>query len=207
MSGGTIALIVILAVLLLLALLLCCPLSFYIKYVGEELYVDLKFLFYKKRLMPQDKKKAEKGAEPKEDKPKKDKKPKEAFFDTLQRFADLLSLGGALGKLALSLHRADLNFKVTVGGEDAAEIAVGTGKMSAYLHTAAAVFANFVNIKKRRITVRPDYNSKKSEYDLSARLYSRPIAYIFNIHKILPLLLKIADALPPKDNKKGEKKQ
>ncbi len=207
MSGGTIALIVILAILLLLALLLCCPLSFYIKYVDEELYVDLKFLFYKKRLLPQDKKKAEERPEPKEDKPKKDKKSKEAFFDTLQRFAELLSAGGALGKLALSLHKARLCFDVTVGGEDAAEIAIETGRMSAYLHAAAAVFANLVNVKKRRITVRPDYNSKKTEYDLSARLYSRPITYIFNIHKIVPLLLRIADALPPKDNKKGEKKQ
>lgn len=207
MSGGTIALIVILAVLLLLALVLSFPLSFCIRYVDEELYVDLKFLFYKKRLMPQDNKKAQKAAEPKGKKPKKDKKPKEAFFDTLQRFSGLLSAGGTLGKLALSLHKARLCFEVKVGGEDAAEIAVGTGKMSAYLHTAAAVFANLINIKKRRITVRPDYNSKKSEYNLSARLYSRPIAYVFNIHKILPLLLRIADALPPKDNKKGEKKQ
>ena len=207
MSGGTIALIVFLAVLLLLALVLSFPLSFCIRYEDEELYVDLKFLFYKKRLMPQQSKKAEKAAELKEDKPKKDKKPKEAFFDTLQRLSDLLSAGGALGKLALTLHKARLCFDVKVGGSDAAEIAIGAGKMSAYLHTAAAVFANLVNIKKRRITVTPDYNSQKNKYNLSARLYSRPIAYIFNIHKILPLLLKIADALPPKDNEKGEKKQ
>ncbi len=207
MSGGTIALIVILAVLLLLALVLSFPLSFCIKYVDEELYVDLKFLFYKKRLMPQDKKKGKKVAEPKGKKPKKDKKPKEVFFDTVERFTELLSAGGSIGKLALSLHKARLCFDVKVGGEDAAEIAVGTGRMSAYLHTAAAVFANLVNVTKKRITVTPDYNSKDSEYNLSARLYSRPIAYIFNIHKILPLLLRIADALPPKDNKKGEKKQ
>lgn len=201
MSGFVIALLVLLGLIVLVALILSFPLSFYLRYTDDELYLDLKFLFYKKRLMPSDKKEEKKQ---KMDKPKGDKKPKEAFFDTLQRFGGLLSAGGTLGKLALSLHRADLDFKVTVGGEDAADIAIQSGKMQAYLHSAAAVLANLVGIKKRKISVCPDYNSKKSKYDLSARLYSRPIAYVFNIHKILPLLLKIADALP---NNKGEKKQ
>ena len=201
MSGLVIALLVLLGLIALVALILSFPLSFYLRYVDEELYLDLKFLFFKKRLMPSQKKQ-----EPKKEaqKPKGEKKPKDAIFDTLQRFGDLLSAGGALGKLALSLHRAELDFKVEVGGEDAAEIAVGVGKMQAYLHTAAAALANLVEVKKRKICVTPDYNSKKSRYDLSARLYSRPIVYLFNIHKILPLLLKIADALP---NNKGEKKQ
>ena len=201
MSGLVIALLVLLGLLALVALILSFPLSFYLRYLGEELYLDLKFLFFKKRLLPREQKEQKKQ---KTDKPKGEKKPKEAFFDTLQRFGGLLSAGGALGKLALSLHRAELDFKVTVGGEDAAEIAVGAGKMQAYLHAAAAALANLVEVKKRKICVTPDYNSKKSRYDLSARLYSRPIAYLFSIHKILPLLLKIADALP---NNKGEKKQ
>ena len=201
MSGLVIALLVLLGLIALVVLILSFPLWFYLRYVDEELYLDLKFLFFKKRLMPSQKKQEPKK---KVESSKGEKKPKEAFFDTLQRFGDLLSAGGALGKLALSLHRAELDFKVEVGGEDAAEIAVGVGKMQAYLHTAAAAFANLVEVKKRKICVTPDYNSKKSKYDLSARLYSRPIVYLFNIHKILPLLLKIADALP---NNKGEKKQ
>ncbi len=201
MNGFVIALLVLLGLIALVALILSFPLSFYLRYADDELYLDLKFLFFKKRLMPSEKKEKPKK---KADKPKGEKKPKEAFFDTLQRFGGLLSAGGTLGKLALSLHRASLDFKVLVGGEDAAEIAVQSGKMQAYLHSAAAVFANLVNVKKRKICVCPDYNSKKSKYDLSARLYSHPIAYVFNIHKILPLLLKIADALP---NNKGEKKQ
>ena len=209
MSPFVVALLILLGLVLLVALVLSFPLSFCVRYVNEELYVDLKFLFYKKRLMPQDKKEKKSGQkkEPKEDKPKKDKKPKEAFFDTLERFTELLSAGGSIGRLALSLHKASLDFKVKVGGQDAADAAIKSGRMSAYLHTAAAVLANLVNVKKRNITVAPDYNSKDSEYDLCARLWSHPIAYIFNIHKILPLLLRIADALPPKDNKKGEKKQ
>ncbi len=200
MNGFIVALLVLLGLIVLVALVLSFPLSFYLRYVDEELYLDLKFIFFKKRLMPSEKKEQPKK---KADKQKGEKRPKEAFFDTLQNFGGLLSAGGTLGKLALSLHRADLDFKVAVGGEDAAEIAVGTGKMQAYLHSAVAVIANLVNVKKRKIRVAPDYNSKKSKYDLSARLYSRPIAYLFKIHKILPLLLKIADALP---NNKGEKK-
>ncbi len=201
MSGFVVTLLVLLGIILLLCLILSFPLSFYLKYADEELYLDLKFLFFRKRFLPSEKKEEKK---PKADKPKGDKKPKEAFFDTLERFGGLLSAGGTLGKLALSLHRADLDLNVTVGGEDAAGIAVGTGRMQAYLHSAVAVLANLVRINKAKISVCPDYNSKKSKYNLSARLYSRPIAYVFNIHKILPLLLKIADALP---NNKGEKKQ
>ncbi|MBQ8338007.1 MAG: DUF2953 domain-containing protein [Oscillospiraceae bacterium] len=209
MSAFVIALLVLLSLVLFVMLVLSFPLSFCVRYVGEELYVDLKFLFYKKRLMPQDKKEKKSGQkkEQKEDNPKKDKKPKEAFFDTVERFTELLSAGGSIGRLALSLHKASLDFKVKVGGEDAADAAIQSGRMSAYLHTAAAVLANLVNIKKRSITVSPDYSSKDSEYDLYARFWSHPISYVFNIHKILPLLIRIADALPPKDNEKGEKKQ
>ena len=209
MNGGYLVIAAVLALIVLLIILLCFPLSFYIKYVGQELYAELRFLFLKKRLMPQDKKEKKSGnkIEQREDKPKKDKKTKEAFFDTLERFVELLSAGGALGKLALSLHSCKIDFDVKVGGEDAAQTAIECGKLSAYLHTAAAITANFVKVKSRKIMVYPDYNSKETEYVLSAKLYSHPIAYIFNIHKILPLLLRLAEALPPKDNKKGEKKQ
>ena len=193
MSGALIAAIVFLSVVLIVLAVLSVPLNFYIDYVGGELFVELRFLFYKKRFLPKQQNKQKQHSQQKADKPKDAKK--EGFFDTAARFLELFSSGGSLGRLALSLHKANLSFEVTVGGEDAAEIAIGCGKMSAYLHTASAVISNVVSVKKRKIKVAPDYNAKNNSYVLSARFWSRPISYIFNIHKIVPLLLRIADAI------------
>lgn len=210
MSGGVIALVVILAVLALLAVLAASPLSFYVKYVKGELYVDLRYLFFKKRLMPTKPKKQKNASQPPKEKPEKTaKKQKEPFFDVVERFFDLLSSGGGIARLAISFHRANIDLDVKVGGEDAADAAVQTGRLSAYFHTAAAALANFIKINKRRICVYPDYDCEDTEITFSGRFWSRPASYIFNIHKIVPLLLRLADALPPKkeEKNKGEKKQ
>ena len=49
MSGFVIALLVILGLLALVVLMLSFPISFYLRYLDEELYLDLKFLFFIKK--------------------------------------------------------------------------------------------------------------------------------------------------------------
>lgn len=207
MSGAQIAIVSVAAVLALIAVLIFLPISFYVKYEGGQLFVDLRYFFIKKRLYPA-KQKAEKSKDKSQGAPKEQKqKSKESFFEAMDRFFGLISSGGSLGRLAVSFHRVKFKLLAKVGGEDASETAVNTGKMSAYFHTAAAVLANYIIIKKREIEVCPDYNSEDTEITFKARFWSRPASYLFNIHKIVPLLLRLADALPPKKENKGEKNQ
>lgn len=210
MNGAGLAVLIAAAFLALLIFVLCFPLCFDVRYFDDKLEIDLKFLFIKKRLVPaKSKKAAEKNAYSKNVMKKKTPGQKEPFFDLAERFFSLVASGGSLLKLAVSFHNAKFELNAAVGGEDAASAAVKTGKFSAYFHSAAAILANYLTIKKRVITVCPDYSRKDTEICFKGRFWSYPIRYLFNIHKILPLLLKIADAVNPQNtnSNKGEKKQ
>ncbi len=209
MNGWLLALIIFLSVLALILVLLLFPVRLSISYIGDKTQVFLKYLFIKIRLLPQNKKKGSKkggaGQEKKISPPSQPQKSSgDSFLDRLEALISGISSAGRVTRLILSMHNANIDLTARVGGDDAAEIAVGCGRLSAYLHSALAVIANTISIKKRKITVLPDYDSKKTLYTLYATLWFFPIRLIFHIHQILPELLRISDALPEK-NKKGEK--
>jgi len=194
----------------LLIFALCLfPINFYVGYENGEFLVKLRYLFFKKALFPTKKKqnKDKKEQNTSGDDKKQNKKDKEPFLAAVNRAFNLFSSLAALSKLVLSLHRAKYKVQAYVGGSDASETAVNAGKYNAALYSSAAVLENFVNVKKKSISVFPDYDSESTDVKFSARFYSYPLHYVINIHKILPLLLKTADALPPKKENKGEKKQ
>lgn len=190
------AVIILLSILLLVVLLLCVPVNFYIEYKNEQFFVKLKYLFFAKRLVP--KQKSEKKKEDTQKEKSKDKK-KEPFLKAVSRFLKTLSSLVALSKKVLSLHRAKYFVSAKVGGEDAADAAINVGKTNAALYSGAAILENLVIVKKSKISVIPDYDSKDSAFELKARFYSYPICYVFNIHKILPLLFNVADAFDSKN--------
>ena len=209
MNGWLLALIIFLSVIALILVLLLFPVRLYVTYIGDKTQVFLRYLFIKIKLLPQDKKKGSKksgkGQEKKISPPSEPQKSSgDSFIDRLEALLAGISSAGRVVRLILSMHNADIDLTVRVGGDDAAEIAVSCGKLSAYLHSALAVIANTICVKKRKITVLPDYDSKKTLYTLYAKLWFLPIRLISHVHEIIPELLRIADALPDK-NKKGEK--
>ncbi len=209
MNGWLLALIIFLSVLALIFVLLLFPVRLCVTYIGDKTQVFLRYLFIKIRLLPQKKKKGSKktgkGQEKKISPPSEPQKSSgDSFLDKLEALISGISSAGRVTRLILSMHNANIDLAVRVGGEDAAEIAVSCGKLSAYLHGALAVIANTISIKKRNVTIVPDYDSKKTLYTLYATLWFLPIRLIFHVHEIIPELLRISDALPDK-NKKGEK--
>ncbi len=203
MKTALLVLLIVLAAIALLFLLLCCPLFVNISYVGQKTQVYLRYLFIKIRLYPQkkSKKKKKNKNEKKErtsDKSAVPKKSDDAFFDKAQKIVSLISSGGRVLGLVLSMHNAKFNLSIKVGGEDAAEIAIKCGRLSAFFHSAAAVISNAVNIRSREISIYPDYDSKKTVYTFYARLWFYPISLFMHIGDIIPEIDTILDALPEK---------
>ncbi len=202
MSGGTIALLIIIGFVLLIFSLLSFKLKICFIYKDKKADFFIKYLFIKlpisleKKKNKKKEKKEEPGAEAAEK--SEGKKAKELFFEQVSKLLSLLTSAGRILKTALSMHSAEIILNAKICGEDAAKTAIEVGKNSAYIHSALGVLANFVEIKKREISVLPDYEGGESEYTLRAVLYSRPVKLIFNIHKFLGELLKMADALPNK---------
>ena len=96
--------------------------------------------------------------------------------------------------MVLSLVSASVKLNMAVSGENAAECAINVGKYSAYVHSALAVFANIVKLKKRNINIYPAYDKSKTDIDLfiNARLFS--INLLFNSKTIISDLLKLVDS-------------
>lgn len=193
------AVIILLSILLLVVLLLCVPVNFYVEYKNEQFFVKLKYLFLSKIILPKQKQDKKQEETPKgKGKEKGKEKKKEPFLKAVTRFLKTLSSLVALSKKVLSLHRAKYFVSAKVGGEDAADAAINVGKINAALYSGSAILENLVIVKKSKISVMPDYDSKDSAFELKARFYSYPIHYVFNIHKILPLLFNVADAFDTK---------
>ena len=219
MGGVTIALIVIGALLLSLVITLAAsPLSIRIIYDGE-LTCLVQYLFVKYRIYPFDEKlkallKGDKEKpEKKEAKPKKSEKSKakkKGSFEEMQEIIDFIteavSSGSSLLKLVLSLQNMVVETDIKVAASDAAQTAIKCGKINAYLHSAISVAANFTRVKNTNLKIYPDYKADKNEAKFTVKISSAPAKYIFNLHKFVPPIMSIVEALPMKLIK-GEKKK
>lgn len=210
MNGGLIALIVLLSMIALFFILCCFPAGVIIDSSTEQTRVTFYYLFLRIPLLPRPKKKkksrsqaAPQGAADKPD--EADKKDAGSLIDSLNFLRTSLLALGRTARLVLSLHRAVLDLDVAVGGQDAAEIAIDCGKLSAFLHGTLCFLANFLTVRRRRIVVRPDYNAEKTVFSLHARVWLFPITLVFSLHRLLPELLTLLEALP--DQKKKQKSQ
>lgn len=196
MSGFLKVLLIILAIILLIILLLSFKLKIEFVFRNKQAHFYIRYLFLK---FPLSQKKVEKKKawEKSEDKNPREK-TKKGFFETVSETLRLISGAGRIITAALRLHKAEIILKAKICSEDAASCAIEVGKNQAFIHSALGVLGNIVEIKKKDISVFPDYKGSESDYDLYAVIYSRPINLLFNIRKFLGELMTLADALPNK---------
>lgn len=196
MSGFLKVLLIILAIILAIILLLSFKLKIEFIFRNKQARFYIKYLFLK---FPLSQKKVEKKKDIEKGENKKVRgKSKKGFFETVSETLRLISGAGRIITAALKLHSAEVILKAKICSEDAAGCAIEVGKNQAFIHSALGVLGNLVNIKKRDISIVPDYDGSESDYDLYAVIYSRPINLIFNIRKFLGELVTLADALPNK---------
>ena len=181
------ALIVIAAIILFFAFLLFMPLVFYADFKGE-LFLSVRYLFVKIRLLPEkpkkskkpkrkkSAKKAEKKAEAKNEN-ETSKKLKEVLRKTgvggfIEIIAELAKIAGR-GTMGIVRHIviSRLDIEIRNGGEDAAQTAINYGYISAALYPAVSVILN--NVKKYKsacVQIFPDYDSRDTTVKCSVRL-------------------------------------
>lgn len=197
MNGFLKVLLIILVIILCLLLFLSFKLKTEFIYRNKKAEFSVKYFFIK---IPISLKVKEKEKTQQKDLKKKNRSnaKDENFFESVSNLLTALSSAGRIVKTALSLHKAEIVLKAKICSDDAAKTAIEVGKTSAFVHSALGVLANFVRIKKRDISLCPDYEGKESDYDLYVCFYSRPINLLFNINKFLGDLSALADALPNK---------
>ena len=197
-----IALYIILAVIALIVILFSIKVSVTAVY-DETFTLDVKWLFIKLRIYPEDEeKKAKKEAKkaekeqkkknPKKEKPKKEKteesaSPKSNIFKDFynnQGFAATVNLirtaAAQLGGFLKGVYRAFVIENLTVllkvsAGDDAAQTAVKYGKVCSAVYPAMGFICSNMKVKQYDVNVVPDFISAENTATFKLSLSVRPI--------------------------------
>ena len=120
--------------------------------------------------------------------------------DKIETILSLVGFGvGELGKLASWLHTDVKRLEITVGGPDAAAIALNYGRISA----AAAVLIELLDHKtalkhrpKREVSVRADFLSEKTRFKVDMSFKLRLVSFLrIGIHALIWFIkLKISQS-------------
>lgn len=159
------------SILLLILLLMISPVYLSVR-LGEQNKVAAGYLFLRFSLYPRKPKKAkkEKQKKPAQPKPEKKQQSKEEAASTAKdSIGMLLDLAKASASPVFHLLRrtylVNLDLRIEVGGEDAAEIALDTAKYRAAVACFVALFRNLRLLKfLRHAAVNPNFLKEKTEY-------------------------------------------
>lgn len=181
------ALIVIAAIILFFAFLLFMPIVIYAEF-KDELFLSIRYLFVKIRLLPEKPKKAERQKKKKSEKKiekKAEDKTENATTEKLKEILSKTGIGGFIeiitefakiaGRGAMGIVRhiviSRLNIEIRNGGEDAAQTAINYGYISAALYPAVSIILNNVKKYKRAcVQIFPDYDSRDTTVKCSVKL-------------------------------------
>lgn len=181
------SIIVIVSVVAAIAFLLIMRVKICVGYSGDFDFA-IKYLFITFRI-----KKQEKG-QAKQEK----KQPQKFTFEQLRNFLDIFERFRDDGQKALlkvkKKARIDIiKINLTIGGEDAARVAITYGEACAIILPAVSALELFVKIKKKQISINADFNGAVNvDFDCRAsmRLGSLLALGITNTVKILVSLIK-----------------
>lgn len=163
--------IIALSILLFFLLLMISPVYLSVR-LGEENKVAAGYLFLRFSLYPRKPKKAKKEKKKKQELPKQEKKQEvkeEAASTAKDTIGMLMDLAKASASPVFHLLRrtylVNLDLRIEVGGEDAAEIALNTAKYRSAVACFVALFRNLRMLKfMRHAAVNPNFLKEKTEY-------------------------------------------
>jgi len=206
---------IFLAVLAVLILILLIPVRV-VASTTPEMTAELRYLFFKKRLYPLEKKekKEKKAKKPKKEKPEKEPKKKKGFPLTVKEIIALLpkafsKLIPPIKKLLRRTTIAKFHLKMVVVGSDAAETAIKFGKTNAAVVNAVALIDRIFTLRAKQIDIIPGFESLESEFEGSGEVRAIPLAALIAAVSlgINLLILLLPPLIAKKKNKKSEIKE
>lgn len=171
-------------VLLLIVLLLMVPVIVHLD-SEPQLTVTVKYLWFKKGILPKGEKSAEKKKGPSDSKAPKKKKTREKrqlsykleeIFELLQKLQQRTS--PAVRRLLHRTSLAKFRMRMVVVGEDAADTALKFGKVNAQVFTAVAFVAGLIKLKADQVEILPGFGASQSEMSYSGVARLSPLALL-----------------------------
>ncbi len=206
---------ILLGIVALLALLVSVPVVLRVTWDGEDFRLGLRYLFISYSIYPREdkepgrlrayfdgvlerlkKKRAEKKPRPAVQKPKKSAwqslVERKGFFGAIGYYLRVAFKSADLGAYLLR-HSVISRMKIhiTVGGDDAADIAVRQGQWCAGLYPALSlVLCSVKRYRNCSVNITPDFLSEENKYDIDARLRVKPFRGIVGAVRMLVSLTK-----------------
>lgn len=184
------ALIIIAGIVLFIFLLTIIPIRLNITY-NDEFVVKAKYLFFSFDLIePEEENLEDVDVEDEEDKTEEKRKDgigtkfkeffkREGFFGFLDFLRDLLKLlSEKVVYLVKHLRISKFDLYLRVGGEDAAEMAIQYGQVSAVAYAVFNILFKLTPCKNKRISVDLDYNNPEYVVDFNATLRVKPLTLL-----------------------------
>ncbi|HWP50412.1 MAG TPA: DUF2953 domain-containing protein [Clostridia bacterium] len=190
-------------IFLLIVLVLMVPVVVHVD-SHPELTVTVKYLWFKKGILPKGEGRAKKKTSDSEtgEKTKKIKEKRE-LSATLQELLTLVQkllrrTSPAVRRLLRRTSLAKLRMRMIVAGKDAADTAIKFGKVNAQVFTAVAIVDRIVTLKADQIQILPGFGVSQSESSYSGEMRLSPFALLVAGVQIafwglvagLPLVLK-----------------
>ena len=188
------ALIIILAIILFFAILLNIPFRIFVSYLDKTPDIYVKYLFFRKTILPKAEKEKKKKDKP-EKKSKKDKKEEksddateektkkgimpEKTSERIQFIINILKASGkALRAITKRIKVRKLCVDIDISDEDACDCAVKFGRMNMAVWNIYSFASQFLSIKKDHIRINCVYNKPESVYNFSLIVKVTPAAAI-----------------------------
>lgn len=187
------------AIILLLVILLHFPFSIYVSCRENKLSVNVRYLFFKRNILPETEKKSEakKSAESgkKAQKQsashtqteKKKKKDRKSIFpeDKSERIAFIINIlkssGKALRHFTKRIVIKNVRADIDISDLDACDCAVNFGKANIAVYNILSFASCFFKVKKEYININCVYNKPESIYNFSFTVKFTPSAIILTL--------------------------
>lgn len=219
------ALYIILGIIAFFFLLFSIPLHVSFDY-REYVYLSVRWLFVKIKILPieEKEKKPKKEKNPKKEKPPKEEKPKEKpsgenpilamvkakGFDGMMEI--IRNLGKALGGMFKRIFKAftveNFDINITVGKGDAAKTAVEYGKTCNTVFPVCGLICSTMKVRTYNVEVNPDFLANNSSGEFGAKFYLVPRKLINAIIIVaFELVFKVVLKLLLGNKKKNDKNE
>lgn len=171
-------------ILLIILIFIFSPIGIYIEYINSKFQINLKYLFFRKKLKKDNK--SVKKNERKSSNNKKEKKAEKSnknsdktLSEKIDSFQSILKSSGKIfRKITKHIKITGIFIDFIISDLDAYECALKFGKINIIVYNILSYLGQFVKLRKKSINIKCIYNQPESKYDLKFKISITPASLI-----------------------------
>lgn len=193
---------IFLIIILLLIFLLSANITIDIDVDNEKIFIDVRYLFFKKRLIPETEKKKKDNPDKKSSEMNviKKKKSMEEILEILRAICGVISpIGRAIKYFLSKVKIRKAKFLLIFGMDDAAQTGIYYGQAMAASSQIYNLFDSVFDFKYEEISITPRFGESIVDYHLYSKIMVAPIVLLIVGKKVVVPIIKVLLATKEKE--------